>query len=155
VRYGVRLGDIGLLIGRDTLSEVIAQAAIYPIPNTPPWLAGLMNLRGNLVPVFDLHLLLGLEPPADRPRRFLLVLGRGDGAVGMYVDGLPQAVATGEGLGQLPPLPEVLREHVQTGYVDQGALWLEFPHEALFSTLGQRLGAARARRESVVPRADG
>ena len=149
VRYGFRIGGIGLFVRPETLCEVVPQVTTCPLPNTPPWVAGLINLRGNLVPVFDLHLRFGVAPPADR-KRTLLVLDRGESAVGLYADGLPQAVMTQRVLPELPPLPATLRDHVQKGYVDEGVVWLEFSHAEFFSSLGERLGAGQAARSAAL-----
>ena len=42
--------------------EIVRMVAITPIPETPLWLAGVINLRGNVVPVINLCLRLGLPP---------------------------------------------------------------------------------------------
>ena len=42
--------------------EVVRMVAITTIPETPHWLAGVINLRGLVVPVIDLCLRLGLPP---------------------------------------------------------------------------------------------
>ena len=57
-RFGFRVGQLRLLIKPRTHSEVVAQPHIYPIPNVPPWFLGVINLRGNLLPVFALQQLL-------------------------------------------------------------------------------------------------
>jgi twitching motility protein PilI len=134
-RFGLRLADFGLLVAEGTLSEIVTEPVVYPIPKTPAWIRGLINLRGNLVPVFDLHILLGLgEPEADR-KRLALVLGRGEGAGAVFIDALPQAVDTRRRMQQLPPLPVPLQEHVTAAYIDAGVPWLEFSHERLFAAL--------------------
>jgi purine-binding chemotaxis protein CheW len=61
--------------------EVKAVRAIYPlapltlVPRTPAFFKGLFNARGQILPVLDLHLLLGLEAPsveAERPQVIVL-----------------------------------------------------------------------------------
>ncbi|MFN8790027.1 MAG: chemotaxis protein CheW [Bdellovibrionales bacterium] len=45
--------------------EVVnAPEAYQAIPLAPEFLLGLLNLRGTLVPVLDLHILLNVEPPS-------------------------------------------------------------------------------------------
>lgn len=135
-RYGFRVGDLGLLISPDTISEVVAQSTVYLIPQTPPWLAGLINLRGNLVPVFDLPLCLNLEA-SSQEKRYLLVLDTGDQAIGVFVEGMPQPADTSHVLERTPPLPEVLRPYVATVYRDGGMIWLEFDHRGFFESLAE------------------
>jgi twitching motility protein PilI len=138
-RYGFRIGSIGLLIGQDTSSEVLEQTSIYPLPNAPVWLLGLVNLRGNLVSVFDVKPLLELDAGAAQDKRRLLILGRGDKAVGIMIDGLPQLAATSNSLSRLPPLPVALRSYIAKAYVQDKAVWLEFDHHSFFGALGGRM----------------
>ena len=141
-RYGFRVGDIGLLVGQNTVSEVLEKAPIYPLPNTPPWLLGLVNLRGNLVPVFDVKLFLELEDSGGREKRWLLILDQGDRAVGVLIDGLPQTALTTHALSRLPPLPAALRAHAIKAYAQDGVVWLEFDHQGFFQALGGRMAGA-------------
>ena len=80
-RYGFWIGDFGLLIDQDTTSEVLERWVIYPLPNVPAWFFGLINLRGNLVPIFDVKQFLQLEE-GTREKRWLLILDQGEGTVG-------------------------------------------------------------------------
>jgi len=138
-RYGFRVGGISLLVGQDTVSEVLEQTLIYPLPNTPPWMLGLINLRGNLVPVFDVKRFLDLEDSADQDKRRLLVFDQGDKAVGILIDGLPRIATTGHALSRLPPLPTALRTHVTKAYAQDDVVWLEFDHQGFFRALGERM----------------
>lgn len=135
-RYGFRVGSIGLLVGQDTVSEVVEQTAVYPLPNTPSWLVGLANLRGNLVPVFDVKQFLELEDGNNQGKRRLLILDRGDKTVGVLIDGLPQTAVTRHVLSRLPPLPATLRTHVAKAYAHDDLIWLEFDHQSFFRALG-------------------
>ena len=42
--------------------EVLDVATLTKIPRMPPYLCGVINLRGNVVPVVDLGLKLGMKP---------------------------------------------------------------------------------------------
>ena len=134
-RYGFWIGDIGLLIDQDTTSEVLERWVIYPLPNVSSWFPGLINLRGNLVPVFDVKQFLQLEE-GPREKRRLLILDQGEGAVGLFIDGLPQPASARQALPRLPPLPAALRPHIAAGYAQDDQIWLEFDHRSFFRTLG-------------------
>lgn len=56
-RYGLEAGEV---------AEVLPLRRLKPIPQTPPWVAGVFAHRGNLVPVLDLSALLGGQPAAAR-----------------------------------------------------------------------------------------
>jgi chemotaxis signal transduction protein len=135
-RYGVRIGGIGLLIAAGTESELIEHRAIAPIPHSQPWLAGMMNRRGHPTPVFDLR--IALELPADEgpASPLVLVLGKGDDALGIRVDAAPKAL---RGLTATPvstALPVRLAPYAPAAWMADGELWVEFDHRGFFTESG-------------------
>ena len=138
VRYGFRVGDVGLLIGAGVVCEVIAPPPVSSIPHTPSWLSGVTNLRGSLVPVFNLKLLFEMEP-GDRRDEMVLIMDKGEHAVGIVIDGYPHALQGLRPLAELPPLPEILRGHTRLGYLLSGLVWLEFEHRSFFHSLAQKV----------------
>lgn len=146
-RFGFRVGGLGLLIGHNVGSEVVPPAAIARIPNTAGWLSGVTNLRGNLVPVFDLALLFESEAEAgeasgaQRAKKMILVIGNGERAAGLLIDGYPRAVGSASPLHELPPLPDALSPHAGAGYLHDGMAWIEFRHEEFFEALARRIAA--------------
>jgi twitching motility protein PilI len=138
VRYGYKVADVGFLVGRQILCEVIPPPSVARIPHTPHWLSGVTNLRGSLVPVFDLRPLLSLPSPASSDA-VVIVLDRGEHAVAVVVAGQPRALTGLSALSQLPPLPEALRNHVTSGFAAQGSTWLELDHRAFFAGLRQHM----------------
>ncbi|EIJ43799.1 chemotaxis signal transduction protein [Beggiatoa alba B18LD] len=141
-RLGFHVGNIGLLIAQNATSELIEVNSICPIPNTASWLLGLINLRGNLVPVFDLNLLLGLENRISK-KNMLLILGRGEAAGAIILDKLPQHVIfmNSDRLDSLPPLPAVLKPFATQGYEKSGEVWFNFDHQGFFESLAGKVAA--------------
>ena len=137
VRYGARIGNIGLVIPAQTPCEVVDRSTVYVIPRTSGHFAGLINLRGNLVPVFDLHVLLGIDVPPQRP---LLVLNRGGDAVALPIDALPEVVAVGQKISQLPYVPDTLQPYLRGGYLDTDRIWIDVDLDRLFRALGESVG---------------
>ena len=45
-----------------------------PIPNTPDFIRGVINLRGTIVPIFDLRLRLGMPARAYGPTTVVIIL---------------------------------------------------------------------------------
>ena len=138
VRYGFSVADVGFLVGRRILCEVIPPPLVARIPHTPDWLSGVINLRGSLVPVFDLRPLLKLTSRSSSDAA-VIVLDRGEHAAAVLVDGHPRALTSLGALSQLPPLPEPLADHVSSGFVAQGSTWLELDHRGFFGSLTQRM----------------
>ncbi len=134
-RYGFRISTLGFLIKPGCSSEILFKPDIWDLPGSSPWLLGLVNLRSNLVPVFDLRQLFDLPPRDGAAAQRLLVLDQGDKAVGLLVDDFPKPLLDMSFLPALPQLPEELQAHVRGGYVKGDSVWLEFDHESFFEDL--------------------
>ena len=58
------LADEEYAVGIQRVKEIIEYTAITKVPKVPMWIRGVINLRGNVVPVVDLAVRFGLE---ERP----------------------------------------------------------------------------------------
>ena len=78
-RYGLRLQQV---------QQVRELGAVTPLPGTPPFWAGLANLRGRLLPVLDLRHYLGMAPAeATGSRKLVVVAARTGGLeIALLVD---------------------------------------------------------------------
>lgn len=142
LRYGFRAAGIGLLLAEATGAELVSQGEVAPVPNAPFWLTGLMNLRGNLVPIVDMQAALGIgaaaNPGAAMPRTsapLVLVFGKSERAMGVLIEAAPQALRNLQAVEQSPPLPERLAPHAGAGYVEKQDFWVEFKHDSFFESL--------------------
>jgi len=135
-RLGFKVGNIGLLITQNVTSELTEMLTICPIPFTAQWLLGIINLRGNVTPVFDLHMLLQLEKPNTKRNR-LLILGRGEQAGALLIYELPQQLifTDMDKLDHLPPLPSAIKPFATSGYEKNGEIWFNFEHQGFFESL--------------------
>jgi purine-binding chemotaxis protein CheW len=68
------------------VQEVTGYAAITPIPNAPPHVRGVMNLRGTIIPVIDLRRRLGLAPVEYHRGNAIVVVNAGAKVRGLLVD---------------------------------------------------------------------
>jgi purine-binding chemotaxis protein CheW len=95
-RYGVDIRSV---------RETQTLKGVAPIPGTPTFWAGVVNVRGTLYPVLDLRRYLGLaeEEQGEAPKKLVLVSGSGL-TVGFMVDDAPavQRIPVAD-VG--PPLP--------------------------------------------------
>jgi len=140
VRYGFRAGNTGLIIDANRGSEVINEFALCAIPNTPAWFSGMINLRGNMVPVFNLNELFGTGDK-DHDQQRILIMGEGDEAAGILIDRLPQVLRALDESSELPSVPEILRKHVTTIFKQDNDIWLCFNFEGFFMDLGRQITA--------------
>lgn len=66
--------------------QVVQMVAISPLPGAPPVVEGVVNVRGKIVPVFDLRGRFGLPPrPAD-PGQHLIILSGSPRLAAVRVD---------------------------------------------------------------------
>jgi len=68
------------------VQEIRGYSAITPIPNTPPWIKGVMNLRGTIVPVVDLRAKLGMDAAEYNAFTVIIVVTVGRKVMGVVVD---------------------------------------------------------------------
>ena len=140
-RYGVRLSEYGLLLPQAALCEIAETLPDCRLPNTPAWFAGVMNQRGNIVPVFDMAALLETNHGAGPARAWVLIVGTRDDAVGLCIRELPQTVyvKASESLGHNPVTHPLLDRYVRVTYNSGESLWLEWDLYGFFSAVGESL----------------
>jgi twitching motility protein PilI len=87
VGVGFRLGEEQFVIARDDVREVLmVPPAVTRVPGAKPWLKGLANVRGHLLPVADLREFLAAPGGgSDRGAR-VLVANSVEFPVGLVVD---------------------------------------------------------------------
>jgi purine-binding chemotaxis protein CheW len=75
---------------------VYENVPIVPIPCTPPYIAGIANIRGHILPVADLSALLGAPPQTPSSSAALVIVSEGDLSLAFRVDeiGAVQALST-------------------------------------------------------------
>jgi purine-binding chemotaxis protein CheW len=60
--------------------EILQLCELTPVPLAPPQVRGLINLRGQIVTIFDLALILGLREPTETTGAHLVILSGGPAA---------------------------------------------------------------------------
>lgn len=68
------------------VDEVVRMVAVIPVPAGPDWLAGIVDLRGTLIPMIDLRPRLGLAPTEPDPNAMFVVASKGERTVGVLAD---------------------------------------------------------------------
>lgn len=72
VGVGLRLGEGRYVVPRSEIREVLQNPPLTRVPGANPWLLGLANVRGQLIPIVDLKVLCGA--PASNPDRLTRVI---------------------------------------------------------------------------------
>lgn len=74
------------------VQEIIGLMAITPVPGTPPYLLGVINLRGKLIPVLDIRLKFGIEAQESRKENCIIVVEVQSHKVGVVVDSVSEVL---------------------------------------------------------------
>ena len=68
------VGGITLAVPIAAVERILRMAALSPVPNPTPGVAGLLNIAGEVLPVVDPRLALDVHPVAADPGQFLILL---------------------------------------------------------------------------------
>ncbi len=135
VRQGFRIGHMHLAAPFATTSELVEMPNVYPLPRMPANLLGLVNLHGRIVPLFDLANLFETTH-MPREKRMVLVLGHGNDAAGIVIDGLPRRLVFTPDDQIIPPaLPATAATAVTATYLQGKDAWFEFDYAQLLDHL--------------------
>jgi chemotaxis-related protein WspB len=129
--------------------EVVPRVRLQEVACAPPWLAGVFVYRGRVVPVLDLHRLIGAsECPPHLSTRIILVpqlLGGGERLVGL----LAAQVAD---IRELQPPAASETRLTAPGQPDLGPVLVDGREILHLLDLGRLLPESHQRLLAVVPR---
>lgn len=74
------------------VTEIIGIQAITPVPHLPPYMKGILNLRGTIIPIMDIRLRFNCEPKEYDDRTCIIVLQLEGMAIGLIVDSVQEVV---------------------------------------------------------------
>lgn len=79
--------------------EIVEMIPITPIPRAPPYISGVINLRGEITNIMNLNTLLGLPPQGTRENQKIIVLvpdAASGSNVGIIVDEVTSVLQVAE-----------------------------------------------------------
>ncbi len=85
---GFRIGQRRLVSSFEEVVEILPLPALTPVPGAQPWMLGVANVRGNLVPVVDLKQFLEGERTVVHEGQRVLVVKQAGGNVAVIIDEL-------------------------------------------------------------------
>jgi len=85
---GFRLGQRRLVSSFEEVVEILALPAVTPVPGAQPWMLGVANVRGSLLPVVDLKQFLEGERTLVHEGQRVLVVRQSGGNVAVIIDEL-------------------------------------------------------------------
>lgn len=113
------LGDTEYGLGILCVQEIRGWSPVTRLPDAPPQILGVLNLRGAIVPIIDLRLRFGQQNPTLTSLTVIIVLSIGSGAArrdcGLVVDGVSDVIDLPS--DAVRPAPQ-LRDSPAATYVD-------------------------------------
>lgn len=94
-------GEYGIEISK--ILEIIAIQPITPIPESAPYIKGIINLRGKIVTVMDMRLKLQKQAIEYNDRTCVIIIDVGGVHEGIIVDSVVEAATIADGSIAAPP----------------------------------------------------
>ena len=94
--------DYGIAIGK--VQEIREWTKVTPLPSSPSYIRGMLNLRGAIVPVIDLRRRFGLDALEHDNTTVIIVVNVGSRLAGLLVDTVSDVISVDH--GQRRALPE-------------------------------------------------
>ena len=138
--HGFFIHNFGLLIPNNLHCEIIEQLSLCAMPHTQTWFHGMANLRGGIVPVFDLQQILGFRPISNQIRKQkLLVIHTEDEPLGILIDKLPTRIrlTPQQRLTPTPSPPGKLASFC-SDFFKRECIWIAWDIEHFFEANTQR-----------------
>jgi len=90
---------VGFIIGEEeyavpilSIQEIIKPFSWTRVPQVPPYVLGVFNLRGSVIPLIDLRLKFGLSSKKHNEETRFIVMRDGDDVAGFVIDRLTMAI---------------------------------------------------------------
>lgn len=140
IRHGFEVGSYALMVSVLTRAEVLQKPTICQLPSTPDWFAGMLNHRGETVPVYDLNHYLRVVDEATPEMDWVLLIGEHPYAAGILLSGPPESITDPEPSAAITAeaLPDVIATAVGGVYRHREKDWFEVDHQRLFMALKQQ-----------------
>lgn len=131
-----RVGGNWLLAPLDEVVEILDMPKLARVPLAQPWVRGIANIRGNLLPVVDFSGFLGGGVTRISEKTRVLVIDYDGVYSGLVVDevcGLKHFMES-EHTDAVPEVDEFLLPYIRNGYLRNGKIWRELSLFALADT---------------------
>ena len=95
--------------------EIIRSAPITAVPNSPEFVEGVINLRGDIIPVIDLRKRLNLFHEEKQEKNWVLILDIDNNVTGFVVDKVDEVMKIEE--DSVEPAPEIVLAGLESQYI--------------------------------------
>lgn len=103
--------------------EIIGKESIISVPNAPPFVKGVINLRGQITTIIDLKEKLGLElngesegeGESEKSEERVIVVEDGSNTVGILVDAVTEVMYLAE--SEIDEVPPMIKQNMGAEYL--------------------------------------
>jgi len=107
-----RVGDQEFCVDIMSVREIRGWTPATPLPRTPSYVKGVINLRGAVLPIIDLGARLGIATGEPTARHVIMVVKIGERTMGLLVDAVSDIINLTDDLVQATP--DVASDQVKT-----------------------------------------
>lgn len=124
-------GDLVLYISTRYVIEIINNYPITMLPLMPPYIKGIINLRGQILPVVDIKLSMGKGSSEYTGKTCIIVLNIDSVSLGIIVDSVRQVIDID--LKTVRPIPLKRQQKLLDGMVtmEDGSVFMSIDCQAL------------------------
>ena len=106
-----RIGEQEFCVDIMAVREIRGWTPATPLPRTPGYMKGVINLRGAVLPIIDLSGRFGLGDTEPSARHVIMVVHIGGRTVGLLVDAVSDILQLTD--DQVQPTPDVAADEVK------------------------------------------
>lgn len=103
-----RIGSQEFCVDVMSIREIRGWTVATPLPQSPDFVCGVINLRGTVLPIIDLASRLGLPPAEPTARHAIIVSQIENQTIGLLVEGVSDIFTVTE--DRIQPVPDVASE---------------------------------------------
>lgn len=107
-----RIGEQEFCVDIMAVREIRGWTPATPLPRSPGFMKGVINLRGAVLPIIDLGIRFGLKTSEPTARHVIMVAHIGGRMVGLLVDAVSDIIQLRD--EEVQPTPDVASDHVKT-----------------------------------------
>ncbi len=105
--YGIKIKDV---------QEINRMTEVTQIPRAPHYIEGIVNLRGNIIPVLNLRKFFGLSENGMTDATRIIIVDSADVKTGIMVDSVSEVLRFEKALIESPP--ELLSNGIDSSYIE-------------------------------------
>jgi len=105
--YGIKIREV---------QEINRMTEITKVPRAPHYIDGIVNLRGNIIPVLNLRKFFGLSDKEMTDATRIIIVDFAGAKTGIMVDSVSEVLRFEKAL--IEPPPDILTNGIDSGYVE-------------------------------------